>query len=444
MSGTISVFGIGYVGAVSAGCFAQTGRKVIAVDPIPEKVNAITLGQAPIYEPGLGGLIETAAREGVLTATSSAFDAIQQSDVSLVCVGTPSRADGSLDTRFAEMVSEEIGVALKAKSEAGGAFHSVVFRSTLLPGTMRDIVIPILERASGLSAGEDFGVGYFPEFLREGTAIADFHKPGAIVFGAIDATTAERLSELNAGLGVEPQVLDITAAESVKYANNAWHAVKICFANEIGNFCAAHGVDSHKVMDVVCSDTRLNVSRAYMKPGFAFGGSCLPKDLRAFRSRAVERGVPTPIMDAALEANRLQVERAYKMVSGFEGKRVGLVGLSFKPDTDDLRESPLVDLAERLCGEGYDVKILDSNVQKSRHGGAAGHPIDANMPHLSALLTDGVNEFLSDVDTLVIGVNGDDKHEVLSAMGEKELNVVDLVRIENDIRSADRYQGICW
>lgn len=440
----ISVFGIGYVGAVSAACLAQSGFKVLATDPNPLKVNMINEGRSPIIEPGLGEIIQSSVAENSLKAISGATEAIMETDLSLICVGTPSRPNGSLDTSYVEIVSREIGEALKEKVAKGGPFHSVVMRSTILPGTMVEKVIPILEEASGLKAGVDFGVGYYPEFLRESTAIKDYYDPGAIVFGALDETTAERLTYINRDLPVEPKVIDITAAEAVKYANNTWHAVKISYANEIGNICSAHGIDSHVVMDIVCSDKRLNISPAYMKPGFAFGGSCLPKDLRAMRHRAKQKDVPTPILDAAMEVNQYQIEKAFDLVSEGKGRKVGFVGLSFKSDTDDLRESPLVDLAERLYGKGYQIKIFDPNVEQAKLNGSNKDYIDGKIPHLSALMVNDIDELLDEVDTIVVGNTSGGSDSVLDTLNSSDKYVVDLVRLRNELRSNGKYQGICW
>lgn len=440
----VSVFGIGYVGAVSAACIAQTQRHVIAVDPNMDKVNSIRSGSAPIFEPGLDALTAEVVRGGLLTATTSADDAISSSDLSLVCVGTPSRADGSLDTQYVELVAQEIGAALKAKIETGGTFHSVVMRSTILPGTMKSIVIPLLEEASGYRAGVDFGVGYFPEFLRESSAIKDFHDPGAVVFGASDATTEARLRELNAHADVEPRVMDISACEAVKYANNIWHAIKICYANEIGNVCAAQGIDSHEVMNAVCADTRLNISPAYMKPGFAFGGSCLPKDMRAMRHRARDIDVATPLMDAAMEANERQLERAYEMVRTAGKKRVGFVGLSFKPGTDDLRESPLLDLAERLHGRGYHLKIYDTHVQDSSRKGVNTRYLNRRVPNMADMFVDSFDDLSASADTIVVGAVNGSRESLIRTLEAADKDVVDLVRLAPTLRSQGRYQGICW
>jgi GDP-mannose 6-dehydrogenase len=436
-----SVFGIGYVGAVSAGCLAKDGNEVIAVDPNQEKVAALNAGQSPIVEPGLDAIIEEQTRIGRLRAVADAAVAIQNSEISYVCVGTPSRFNGSLDTGYMLRAAEDIGLALKDKAD----FHVVVVRSTVLPGTMEDIVIPALARTSGKTAGVDFGVAYYPEFLRESTAIRDYYDPGAIVFGAMedDDVSIARLSALNAHLPIRPTVVPIRTAEAVKYANNCWHALKISFSNEMGNICKAAGIDSHVVMDILCSDTRLNISRAYMKPGFAFGGSCLPKDLRALRFRARELDVPTPVLDAALIANENQLRRAFDMVASLGVRRVGLVGLSFKADTDDLRESPLVELAERLHGKGYDLRIYDPTVSYGALMGANLHYVRSHIPHLSTLLAEDIETVCAHAEILVIG-NKDAaaKRAIELVQGQKP--IVDLVRVETASRRDELYDGICW
>lgn len=433
----VSIFGIGYVGAVSAACLAADGNEVVAVDPNVDKVDALNAARSPIVEPGLDEIIVNTIASKRLRATADAEAAVHGTELSLVCVGTPSRPNGSLDTGYVKMACEQIGKAL-AKTDA---FHSVVMRSTILPGTMESLVIPTLEAASGKRAGIDFGVGYYPEFLRESTAIKDYYQPGAIVFGRYhsDEKTIERLKKLNAHLPTTPVITDVRTAEAVKYTNNCWHAVKISFANEIGNICKAVGIDGHEVMDILCSDTRLNISTAYMKPGFAFGGSCLPKDLRALRYKARETDVPTPILDATMAANHVQLDRAFKLVEESGKKRIGMVGLTFKADTDDLRESPLVALAEQLRGKGYDLAIYDPNVKKMFGNGYSRSTIE----HLSAFVTDDLDEVMERSETIVIGNRDHAATRVLAEAGA-DLKVIDLVRIEGRERLNGQYQGICW
>ncbi|MFO1350175.1 MAG: UDP-glucose/GDP-mannose dehydrogenase family protein [Gammaproteobacteria bacterium] len=395
----ISVFGIGYVGAVSAACLCQDGHTIIAVDPNQAKTQAIMAGQSPIIEPGLNELITAAVAKNALTATQDAYQAIIESELSIVCVGTPSLPNGDLETRYISYVAEEIGGVLRNKP----AFHSVVVRSTILPGTMEALVIPLLEKCSGKKAGQDFGVGYYPEFLREGSAIKDYFEPGAIIYGCLDDITARRLGTINQNLPQEATIVDIATAEAIKYTNNAWHAVKVSFANEVGNICKALGIDSHKVFEILCSDKRLNISPAYLKPGFAFGGSCLPKDLRALRYKAKQSDVRTPLLDATLDANEVQIQKAFDMIVNAGKRRVGLIGLSFKPDTDDLRESPLLELAERLYGKGYDIKILDPHVRYAALIGANRHFVQSRLPHLTQLLVDDLDEVCAHADVIILG-----------------------------------------
>jgi GDP-mannose 6-dehydrogenase len=434
----ISVFGIGYVGAVSAACLANDGHQVLAVDPNPQKVDPLNAGISPIVEPGLDGLIQEGIRSKRLHATSDVREAIQGSDISFVCVGTPSRANGSLDTGYVIAAAKEIGSAIREKN----SFHSVVMRSTILPGTMESIVLPALERTSGRQAGVGFGVAYYPEFLRESTAIADYYDPGAIIFGRHDQVTIDRLMEIHKIFKVEPRTVSIRTAEAVKYTNNAWHALKISFANEIGNICKAAGIDGHAVMDVLCADTRLNISKAYLKPGFAFGGSCLPKDLRALRFAARKLEVPTPVLDATLEANEEQLRRAYAMVAATGKRRIGIIGLSFKPETDDLRESPLVELAERLYGRGYEIRIYDPNIQVSKLTGANLHFVRSHLPHLTSLLTADMNEVIDHAEVFVLGNRAEAKR--LMEVVDDGRPLIDLVRIDQTRCSGDFYQGICW
>lgn len=434
----ISVFGIGYVGAVSSACLANDGHHVIAVDPNPQKVGPLNEGISPIVEPGLGELIQGGIRSQRLVATSDVREAVNSTDLSFVCVGTPSRSNGSLDTSYVSAAAEQIGAAIREKN----SFHSVVMRSTILPGTMESIVLPALERASGRQAGVGFGIAYYPEFLRESTAISDYYDPGAIIFGRHDQATIDRLLEIHKIFKVEPRIVSIRTAEAVKYTNNAWHALKISFANEIGNICKEAGIDGHAVMDVLCADNRLNISKAYLKPGFAFGGSCLPKDLRALRFAARKLDVPTPILDATMDANEEQLRRAYSMVAATGKRRIGIIGLSFKPETDDLRESPLVELAERLYGRGYDIRIYDPNIQVSKLTGANLQFVKAHLPHLTSLLTADVNEVIDHAEVFVLG-NRDEAKRLLNIV-QDDRPLIDLVRIDQARCSGDFYQGICW
>jgi GDP-mannose 6-dehydrogenase len=435
----VAIFGIGYVGAVSAACLARDGHEVVAVDPNPIKVEALSAGASPIVEAGLPELIEAAVKHGRLRATAEAAEALAEAELSLVCVGTPSRPNGSLDTSFVGRVAGDIGAFLKTADH----HHSVVVRSTILPGTMQSLVIPELARASGKVAGLDFGVGYYPEFLREGTAIRDYDDPGAIVFGAADDVTLQRLMSMYSQLPLQPAVVDIPTAEAVKYVNNAWHATKISFANEIGNIVQQAEVDSHLVMEILCADRRLNISPAYLRPGFAFGGSCLPKDLAALRYKARQLDVGAPLLDAVLLANDAQLEKAFRLVERAGNRRVGMVGLSFKADTDDLRDSPLVHLAERLIGTGHELKIYDPNIRLSRLTGSNLAYMRQRLPHLAATLMEEMDPVLEHGETIVLG---NPRHAAVAAARAKERQraIVDLVRYERTARSEGRYQGICW
>jgi GDP-mannose 6-dehydrogenase len=434
----ISVFGIGYVGTVTAACLCREGHSVVAVDPNALKVDEINDGLAPVGEPGLGEMIADARSRGLLAATGDARRAVAETELSIVCVGTPSLPNGSLDTQYVRRVAEEIGAAMAAKPG-----HLVVVRSTILPGTMAGLVVPTLEAASGLAAGRDFGVAYYPEFLREGSAIADYDEPGAIVFGRHDDRTIEALTGLVAHLGLAPVVVEMSAAEAVKYASNAWHAVKLSFANEIGNVCKGVGVDGQQVMEILCRDARLNISPAYLVPGFAFGGSCLPKDLRALRYKARTVDVATPLLDATMAANEIQIDRAFRMVAATAARRVGFLGLSFKPDTDDLRESPLVELAERLLGKGYTLKIYDPNVNYGSLTGSNLQHAMTRLPHLRRLLVDNPDEMASDVQAIVIGKKDPAAAGLVRRLAGR-IPIVDLVRVGAEQRSNGSYAGICW
>lgn len=436
----IAVVGIGYVGAVSAACLARDGHEVVAVDVNPVKVSAISAGLAPIIEPGLSEMIAASVAAGRLKATQDVAEAIAFADLSLVCVGTPSNAAGGLELAHVLRVAGEIGAALSQRD--GG--HSVVVRSTILPGTMDALVIPALEAASGKRAGTDFGVGYFPEFLREGTAIRDYDDPGLIVFGARDDATYERLCALQPSTADRVRRVELNTAEGVKYFCNAWHAVKISFANEVGNVCKAHGISGREVMDALCADQRLNISSAYMRPGFAYGGSCLPKDLRALRRSARAHDVATPMLDATGAANDAQIDRAFALIAGapVQSRRVGFLGVSFKPDTDDLRESPFVLLAERLLGKGYEVVIYDANVRFSQLTGANLAYVKEALPHISRMLREDIEEVVDFADIVVVSHAKLVRELAPNKLADKV--VIDLGGLPPAQRSGGGYFGICW
>jgi GDP-mannose 6-dehydrogenase len=436
----VSVFGLGYVGSVSAANFAADGHQVIGVDVHPEKVRAINEGRSPIVEPGLGELLAEGATSGRLRATASTEEAVRESELSLVCVGTPSRKNGSLDLSYLVRVCEQIGDALRTKPD----YHVVVVRSTVLPGTTHEHVIPALEARSGKRYGEGFGVAVNPEFLREGTAIKDFRHPPLTLVGHNHAADAAPAKALYSTIAAPLYSTSIRVAEMMKYTSNTWHAVKVVFANEIGNLCKRVGIDSHEVMDIFCQDDKLNLSPYYLKPGFAFGGSCLPKDVRALQYRAKEVDLEMPLINSVLGSNRLQVQHAIDQIVETGKKRVGLLGFSFKAGTDDLRESPLVILAEALLGKGYQISIYDRNVSLARLVGANKQYIDEQIPHLSQHLSRSIDEVIEQSDVIVVG-NGSPEFSAAVTRCRPEQTVIDLVRIPLDFSKVRaRYEGICW
>jgi GDP-mannose 6-dehydrogenase len=435
----ISVLGLGYVGSVTAGCLAQQGHEVIGVDPEPRKVALINAGQSPIVEKDIGKIIEQQVAAGRLAASIEAIDAVQRADLVMVCVGTPSRGNGDIDLTYIRRVAEQIGEALRHHPGA----PAVVFRSTMLPGTMREVVIPTLEAASGRKAGTEFGVCINPEFLREGSAVHDYFNPPKTVIGELNEASGKLLASLYAHLDAPLVRTDIETAEMVKYADNAWHALKVGFANEIGNVCKGLDVDGHKVMDIFCKDTKLNLSPVYLKPGFAFGGSCLPKDLRALLYKANRLDVCVPILSAILPSNEQQIERGVRAVVDRGSRKVGVLGFSFKAGTDDLRESPVVELTERLLGKGFDLRIYDSNVNIARVHGANRDYILNHVPHISRLMVSSIGEVMSHADTIVIGNVSPEFTDVPERLRDSQ-SIVDLVRINGSRSVAGVYEGLCW
>lgn len=435
----LSVFGIGYVGCVSAACFAKEGHDVIGVDVNPTKVDIINQGNSPIIEPGISEVMKEAVQSGRLTATTDSSAAVNDSEVSLVCVGTPSNPNGSLDLRYVTRVCEEIGAALKTSRRR----HVVVVRSTMLPGTIQNVVVPALEEYSGKKAGADFGVCINPEFLREGTSLKDFYAPPFTLIGADDQATAETVRRLYSNIDAPVYVTSVKTAEMVKYVCNCFHALKVSFANEVGNICKAVGVDSHEVMEIFCEDKKLNLSPYYLKPGFAFGGSCLPKDLRAMNYKAKELDVEVPVLSAILPSNRLQIERAIDMVVSTGKKRIGVLGLSFKAGTDDLRESPLVSLIETLIGKGYQLSIYDRDVSLARLVGANKEYIEREIPHISQLIKPSIAGVVADADVLLIGNKAEEFREIAGQL-RGDQTVIDLVRVFDTEPENGEYQGICW
>lgn len=434
----VSIFGMGYVGAVCAGCLAEAGHEVLGVDVSEIKVDLINRGRAPVIEPGLDEILRTQVRDGRVRATSDVNGGVTASDVSMICVGTPSRKNGGLDLHFVETVAQQIGEALKRKS----GYHTVVVRSTVLPGTTRNVVIPILEAASGKRAGIDFGVAMNPEFLRESTAIRDYRDPPMSVIGEFDAASGEALAQMYAGLPAPIVRPPLEVAEMLKYACNAWHATKITFANEIGGFAKAYGVDGRDVMELVCLDRKLNLSPYYMRPGFAFGGSCLPKDLRALIYGANQADLDLPMLNSILRSNKAQIEKAVDLVASFGKRRVGLLGLSFKAETDDLRESPLVELAETLIGKGYQLSIYDRNVDYARVHGANREYINARIPHVSSLLKSDIRDVVDGSDIMVLGNKDRMFEQVLHNLPDDKL-AIDLVGFMQTTSNGVA-QGIGW
>lgn len=435
----LSIFGLGYVGCVSAACFAKEGHTVIGADVNPNKVEIINHGKSPIIETGIGDLISEVVKSNHLSATTDSAEAVQSSEVSLVCVGTPSNPNGSLDLRYVTRVCEEIGGALKSKGDR----HVIVIRSTMLPGTIENTVTPTLEEHSGKRAGKDFGVCINPEFLREGTSLKDFYAPPFTLIGADDPDTVDAVRQLYLTIAAPVFVTSVKTAEMIKYVSNCFHALKVGFANEIGNICKALNIDSHEVMNIFCQDTKLNLSAYYLKPGFAFGGSCLPKDLRAINYRAKQLDVEAPVLSSILPSNRLQIERAVEMVLRTGKKRIGVLGFSFKAGTDDLRESPMVALIETLIGKGLQLVIYDRDVSLARLFGANKEYIEREIPHISQLMRGSVEEVLANSEVIIIG-NKAEEFRVLVAQLRSDQIIIDLVRLFDGRVSDSAYCGICW
>ncbi len=435
----IGIFGLGYVGAVSAGCLAEQGHEVIGVDPNKTKVDMINRGQSPIIEKNIGELIQRNVEIGNLKATTEVDYAIKNTDVSLICVGTPSQMNGALDLKYVRTVCEEIGTTLRDY----GADHVVVVRSTMLPGTMRDLVIPTLEIYSKKKAGKHFGVCNNPEFLREGSAVYDFYNPPKTVIGETDPKSGELLASVYQNLPGPVIRTDVETAEMVKYTDNVWHALKVGFANEIGNICKSLDLDGHQVMDIFCKDTKLNLSPYYMKPGFAFGGSCLPKDVRALTYKGRSLDLDLPILNSILPSNNAQIDRGFRMITEKGKRRIGILGFSFKAGTDDLRESPLVEIIERLLGKGYDLKIYDKNVNIAKLVGANKDYILNHIPHISRIMVDQLQDVLDHAETIVVGNSAPEFTSIPSKIREGQV-VVDLVRIGTNKSEPGKYDGICW
>jgi GDP-mannose 6-dehydrogenase len=438
---SVSIFGLGYVGSVSAACLAHKGNRVIGVDVNPAKVETLASGKCPIIEARMDEIVSEAHQAGRLQATTDAAAAVRDSEISFVCVGTPSQRNGKLDLSHVEHVCREIGEGLARKNSP----HVVVLRSTVLPGTTESLVIPTLESASGKQAGVEFHVCYNPEFMREGSAVADFFQPPYTILGARNAAHLAPLKEIYAWAPGRVFETSIPVAEMVKYVSNAFHAVKVGFANEIGTLSKQLGVDTQAVAEIFVSDTRLNISPAYLMPGFAFGGSCLPKDLRALGYRAKELDIRLPLLEAVLPSNQEHIDRAVEAVLRTNKKKVGLLGLSFKAGTDDLRESPQVQLAKRLLGEGCQIHIWDPHVSMGQLTGSNRQFIQDVIPHLGTLLSSNLQEVVEQSEVVIIGT-GSAKNEMVAPHLRSAHIVIDLINLDKTVRprGPGSYEGICW
>ncbi|HEU4930285.1 MAG TPA: nucleotide sugar dehydrogenase [Candidatus Krumholzibacteria bacterium] len=435
----ISIFGLGYVGCVSAACFAKNGHSVIGVDVNAAKRDILAAGRSPVVEKDLDELIAAAVSNGTLRTAASAAEAVAGSDVSLICVGTPSRPNASLDLDYVARVCEEIGHALRTKQEP----HVVCVRSTMLPGSTDGVVFPALTRAFGGALPARVEVAVNPEFLREGSAVADFFSPPKTVVGSTRPHTAQTVVDLYAGIEAPVFMTSIRVAETVKYVDNVFHATKISFANEIGTVCKSAGVDSHEVMRIFASDTKLNISPAYLKPGFAFGGSCLPKDVRALVYYGRSHDLNLPLLSSLLPSNDVQIDRAANMIFALGKKRLGFLGMSFKPGTDDLRESPLVRLIEICIGKGYEIKIYDHSVSLARLVGANKAYIEKEIPHVSRLLSTDLNDVMGFADVLVVGHRSPEFADAArQALASKV--VFDLARVFDTPPDNAGYVGFNW
>ena len=436
----ISIFGLGYVGAVSLACLARDGHRVIGVDVDQAKLDLIAAGKTPVVEEGMVQLMEASAASGRVAVTRDARAAIMETEISLICVGTPSAANGSQDQTAMLRLTKDVGAAMREKNTP----HVFVFRSTLVPGTVEDVLRPIIENESGKKDGADFHVFFQPEFLREGSSIRDYDKPPYTIVGANAEAPATKLKQLFGHLPCEFYTTSIRAAEMVKYCCNNFHALKITFANETARLSEALGVDPFEVMDLVCKDRQLNISPAYLRPGFAFGGSCLPKDLRATLYLAKSRDVELPMHAAIASSNRSHIEHAISKIMNLGKRKIGMIGLSFKTGTDDLRESPLVILAEHLLGKGLRLLVYDPEVHLSNLLGANRRFIEQHVPHVGSLMRPDIGDVIADSELLIVALNDSQTLELLRQHLREDQVVIDLVGIRDRKHLRADYIGLCW
>jgi GDP-mannose 6-dehydrogenase len=435
----ISIFGLGYVGAVSFGCLVRHGHDVIGVDVDGHKLALLSKGVSPVVEEGMPELIEATTKTKRARVTSDAAEAVADSDISFVCVGTPSRRNGAHDLTALRHVCEQIGRAIGDKQTD----HVVVIRSTVAPGTTQDVLLPILTKSSGKRNGSTLHVCFQPEFLREGTSIKDFENPPMTIVGGT-GYAVEQLRTLSKDLPCEFIATDIRTAEMVKFCCNAFHAVKVVFANEVGRLCHGLEMDGRAVMSLLCQDTHLNISPAYLRPGFAFGGSCLPKDLRALINMSRDVAVELPLLASVLPSNETQIAHALDIILATKQRKIGMIGVSFKGGTDDLRESPLLELAERLIGKGMDVRIYDPEVNLSRIRGSNKAFVEESIPHIASIMSDDAASLIRESRVVVMGVRDASAEAALRALPDEKRVVVDLVGIADRESISGEYVGVCW
>ncbi|MFX1555418.1 MAG: nucleotide sugar dehydrogenase [Promethearchaeota archaeon] len=435
----INIFGLGYVGSVSAACLAKAGHEVCGIDIDPTKIRIINSGRSPIVERGLNEAICEAVAKGNLIATTNINKEQAKANISIICVGTPSNENGSLNLKSIKSISQQIGYQLKNLKN----YHAVNIRSTILPGTTEKCIIPILEKRSGKKVGKDFGICVNPEFLREGSSLKDFYNPCFTLIGEYDKRSGDYIEQICSDIHAPIIRTNIKIAEMIKYASNSFHALKISFSNEIGNLCKRLGIDSHEVMRIFCKDKNLNISPYYLKPGCAFGGSCLPKDLRALLYKGKECDLDLPLLSSILLSNERQIETAFDLIRRTGKKKIGVLGFSFKPGTDDLRESPVVELIEKLIGKGYELRLFDSSVNIAKIYGANKKFIEQIIPHISSLMRSSVEEVIQNSDVVVIGHKTREFRSAIAKFDHRK-KVIDLVRIVEKPKEFRFYDGICW